>query len=82
MTTMLPRTEVLTEEMLARFDERAPHYDRENRFFHEDFDELRDAGYLQPGRSRPSTAAPACRSPRSAGCSGAWPTTRRRPRSR
>ena len=46
MTTMLPRTEVLTEEMLARFDERAPHYDRDNRFFHEDFVELRDAGYL------------------------------------
>ena len=44
MTTMLPRTEVLTDEMLARFDERAPLYDRENRFFDEDFDELRDAG--------------------------------------
>ena len=46
MTTMLPHTEVLTEEMLARFDQRAPHYDRDNRFFHEDFAELRDAGYL------------------------------------
>ena len=46
MTTMLPPTEVLTEEMLARFDQRAPHYDRDNRFFHEDFAELRDAGYL------------------------------------
>jgi alkylation response protein AidB-like acyl-CoA dehydrogenase len=33
--------------MLARFDERAPVYDRENRFFEEDFEELRDAGYLQ-----------------------------------
>jgi alkylation response protein AidB-like acyl-CoA dehydrogenase len=32
--------------MLARFDERAPVYDRENRFFTEDFEELRDSGYL------------------------------------
>ena len=36
----------LTEEMLARFDERAPHYDRDNAFFTEDFDELVAAGYL------------------------------------
>jgi alkylation response protein AidB-like acyl-CoA dehydrogenase len=33
--------------MLARFDDRAPVYDRENRFFHEDFEELRDSGYLK-----------------------------------
>ena len=32
--------------MLARFDERAATYDRENRFFHEDWDELRQSGYL------------------------------------
>jgi alkylation response protein AidB-like acyl-CoA dehydrogenase len=38
--------ELLTEEMLARFDERAPGYDRENRFFDEDFAELRASGYL------------------------------------
>jgi alkylation response protein AidB-like acyl-CoA dehydrogenase len=37
---------VLTEAMLARFDARAPEYDRENRFFTEDFEELREAGYL------------------------------------
>jgi alkylation response protein AidB-like acyl-CoA dehydrogenase len=37
---------VLTDEMLARFDERAPAYDAENRFFHEDFEELRASGYL------------------------------------
>jgi alkylation response protein AidB-like acyl-CoA dehydrogenase len=37
---------LLTEEMLARFDERAPRYDRENRFFDEDFEELRDSGFL------------------------------------
>jgi alkylation response protein AidB-like acyl-CoA dehydrogenase len=37
---------VLTDEMLQRFAQRAPVYDRENRFFTEDFEELRDAGYL------------------------------------
>jgi alkylation response protein AidB-like acyl-CoA dehydrogenase len=37
---------VLTPEMLARFDARAPEYDRENRFFTEDFEELRESGYL------------------------------------
>jgi len=37
---------LLSEEMLARFDERAPGYDRDNRFFDEDFAELRDSGYL------------------------------------
>src|SRR5688572_1393108 len=37
---------VLSEEILARCMERAPIYDRENRFFSEDFEELRAAGYL------------------------------------
>ena len=37
---------VLTEEMLARFASRAASYDHENRFFEEDFEELRDAKYL------------------------------------
>jgi hypothetical protein len=37
---------LLSEAMLQRFQERAPGYDRENRFFQEDFDELRQAGYL------------------------------------
>jgi alkylation response protein AidB-like acyl-CoA dehydrogenase len=36
----------LTEEMLARFDSRAATYDRENRFFDQDFEELRLAKYL------------------------------------
>jgi alkylation response protein AidB-like acyl-CoA dehydrogenase len=36
----------LSEEMLARFDSRAGGYDRENRFFAEDFEELRAAKYL------------------------------------
>ncbi len=38
---------VLTPEMLARFDERAPQYDRTNSFFTEDFEELRASGYLK-----------------------------------
>lgn len=37
---------VLTETLLQRCRERAAGYDRENRFFHEDFDELKAAGYL------------------------------------
>lgn len=37
---------VLTEEMLARFASRAVNYDRENRFFKEDFDELKSVRYL------------------------------------
>jgi len=39
-------TTMLTQEMLQRFQERAPRYDRENRFFDEDFAELQKAGYL------------------------------------
>jgi alkylation response protein AidB-like acyl-CoA dehydrogenase len=46
VTATAAPTEVLTDEMLARFDERAPVYDRENRFFTDDFAELRAAGYL------------------------------------
>ena len=45
MTTTHP-DEVLTTEMLARFDERAPQYDHDNQFFDEDFEELRASGYL------------------------------------
>src|SRR5215510_2276252 len=37
---------LLTDDMLARFDERAVMYDRENRFFDEDFEELQRSGYL------------------------------------
>ena len=40
---------VLDKEMLARFAARATEYDRENRFCQEDFDELKDAGYLLMG---------------------------------
>src|SRR5688500_8549443 len=38
---------MLNDEMLARFARRASDYDRENRFFSEDFEELRESGYLQ-----------------------------------
>ena len=44
--TTVQRASLLTDEMLARFDERAPMYDRENRFFDEDFEELKESGYL------------------------------------
>ena len=37
---------VLTAALLERCRERAPIFDRENRFFQEDFAELRAAGYL------------------------------------
>ena len=37
---------ILTADLLARCEERAAEYDRDNRFFAEDFEELRDAGYL------------------------------------
>jgi alkylation response protein AidB-like acyl-CoA dehydrogenase len=38
---------ILTDDMLARFSARAAQYDRDNVFFSEDFDELRQAGYLR-----------------------------------
>lgn len=37
---------VLDDALLGRCAERAASYDRDNRFFAEDFEELRDAGYL------------------------------------
>jgi alkylation response protein AidB-like acyl-CoA dehydrogenase len=44
--TMTTTSDLLTDDMLARFDERAPVYDKENRFFHEDLEELRASGFL------------------------------------
>jgi len=38
---------ILTDEMLVRFAKRAPQYDRDNVFFSDDFDDLRQAGYLR-----------------------------------
>jgi alkylation response protein AidB-like acyl-CoA dehydrogenase len=37
----------LSDDIINRCGERASTYDRENRFFTEDFEELRDAGYLK-----------------------------------
>src|SRR5215468_8261203 len=37
----------LSDELIARCGDRAAGYDRENRFFTEDFEELRGAGYLK-----------------------------------
>jgi len=45
-TDTLNTEQLVTEEMLARFDGRAPGYDRDNAFFSEDFEELRASGYL------------------------------------
>jgi alkylation response protein AidB-like acyl-CoA dehydrogenase len=39
-------TSVLTQALLDKCRERAPVYDRQNRFCQEDFDELKAAGYL------------------------------------
>jgi alkylation response protein AidB-like acyl-CoA dehydrogenase len=46
MSKAATKSYVLSEEVLSRCLERAPIYDRENRFFDEDFEELRQAGYL------------------------------------
>jgi len=46
VVTTSPAQSVLTEDLLQRCGERAAGYDRENRFFFEDFEELRKAGYL------------------------------------
>ena len=37
---------LLSEKLLGKFRERAADYDRENRFFSEDFEDLKKAGYL------------------------------------
>lgn len=41
------RPPILSDEILRSFHERAPVYDRENRFFTEDFEDLRKTGYLR-----------------------------------
>ena len=43
----LTMTGLLTETQLEAFRSRAAGYDRDNKFFQEDFDELRKAGYLK-----------------------------------
>jgi alkylation response protein AidB-like acyl-CoA dehydrogenase len=44
----LKESSVLTDDALARIRQRAPEYDRDNRFFHDDLEELRSLGYLKP----------------------------------
>jgi alkylation response protein AidB-like acyl-CoA dehydrogenase len=47
MTAIAPETSfTLSDDLIARCGERAAGYDRANRFFSEDFEELRKAGYL------------------------------------
>ena len=48
MTTIAEPTSVLSEALLDSCAARTAIYDRENRFFTEDFEELRQAGYLWP----------------------------------
>lgn len=42
----MAKKSLLTDDLLKRIHERAPGYDRDNKFFTEDFEELRDSGYL------------------------------------
>ena len=46
MDTMIAGYRVLPDDMLKGFAERVGVYDRENRFFKEDFEDLKRAGYL------------------------------------
>jgi alkylation response protein AidB-like acyl-CoA dehydrogenase len=46
MTITASETQILSDDLLDRFAARTAEYDRDNRFFTEDFEELRDAGYL------------------------------------
>jgi alkylation response protein AidB-like acyl-CoA dehydrogenase len=41
-----PDEQLLSDALLLQMAKRAASYDEENRFFHEDFADLRDAGYL------------------------------------
>jgi alkylation response protein AidB-like acyl-CoA dehydrogenase len=71
---------ILSDKLLHQFAERAAVYDRENRFFHEDFDDLRDASYLTLPVPK-ELGGGASRSPRSAVSSGVLLITRRLRRS-
>jgi alkylation response protein AidB-like acyl-CoA dehydrogenase len=44
--TVTTNPDVLTQDILDRCARRAGDYDRENRFFHEDFEDLKASGYL------------------------------------
>ena len=47
MAITAPVSSVLADELIARCGDRAATYDRENRFFTEDFEELKQGGYLK-----------------------------------
>src|SRR5690348_81640 len=47
MTTAPVPSSVLSQELLEACAARAPGYDKENRFFSEDFEALKQAGYLK-----------------------------------
>ena len=47
MVQAIASKQILSTDLLARCLERAPLYDQENRFFAEDFEELKAAGYLK-----------------------------------
>jgi alkylation response protein AidB-like acyl-CoA dehydrogenase len=66
---MQTQDSVLSDDLLHRFAERCSGYDRENRFFHEDFADLKSAGYLtmcvpQELGGRGLTLAQSCREQR------------------
>jgi alkylation response protein AidB-like acyl-CoA dehydrogenase len=44
--TMVARNQFLSEDLIERSGQRAHGYDRDNKFFTDDFKELRDAGFL------------------------------------
>ena len=46
MDTMISMDTVLSNDLMQAFAKRVGSYDRENRFFKEDFEDLRKAGYL------------------------------------
>ena len=81
MTTTETERTLLDEEHAAAVRRAGPRYDRDNAFFTEDFEELRGSGYFLasvPQGARRRRVEPGRDQPR---CSGASPTSRRRPRS-
>lgn len=69
---MQPHDSILSQDLLTRFASRSGDYDRKNSFFHEDFAELKQAGYLtmavpQQLGGRGLTLAQVCREQRRLG---------------
>ena len=72
---------VLSDNLLRRFAERCAGYDRDNRFFDEDFADLKRAGYLTMTVPRELGGRGLTLAADAAASSAGSPTTRRRPRS-